>query len=147
VQTALLTNTIAGKFHEAKSIDQTLEEGLNAISSFDANNDGKLSREEFATLVTTFAKAAKVSPHELIDFMVVTSGMFRVFHSPFGVCYETLNWITCIAAVKDNSSVEKAYIKSVKTRTSDENKDKESQRSIGGLWKNLRGGSYHARDP
>lgn len=110
------------KFHEAKSVDQTLEESITAISSFDSNNDGKLSREEFARLVICFAKAAGVSSHELIDFMVVTS------------------------AVKDNSTVEKAYIKSVKDRTSEGAKPKKggadgnsgSERSIGGLWKNLR---------
>lgn len=64
------------KFHEAKSVDQTLEESIAAIQSFDSNKDGKLSREEFARLVIAFAKAAKVSTHELIDFMVVTSGTY-----------------------------------------------------------------------
>ena len=92
---------------------------MQAISSFDDNNDGKLSREEFAKMVITFAKSASVSPHELIDFMVVTS------------------------AVKDNSTVEKAYIKSVKTRTTEENnpngqENKQQQTSLGGLWKNIR---------
>lgn len=72
------------KFHEAKSVDQTLEESIKAISSFDSNDDGKLSREEFARLVITFAKAARVSSHELIDFMVVTSGTYCIqFHASF----------------------------------------------------------------
>jgi len=122
-----LTFSVTGKFHEAKSVDQTLEESIKAISSFDSDSDGKLSREEFARLVTTFAKAAGVSPHELIDFMVVTS------------------------AVKDNSTVEKAYIKSVKDRTMEDTQQKRgpadgdaSQRSLGGLWKNLRNsGSFN----
>lgn len=109
----------AGKFHEAKSVDQTLEECIETIQSFDMDNDGKLSREEFATLVAAFAKAARVSTHELIDFMVVTS------------------------ALKDNSRIEKAYIKSVKDRSSGDISnavgDNSSQpRSLGGLWKNLR---------
>mmetsp|Transcript_19325 Transcript_19325/g.32093 ORF Transcript_19325/g.32093 Transcript_19325/m.32093 type:complete len:475 (+) Transcript_19325:254-1678(+) len=108
------------KFHEAKSVDQTLEESIATIRSFDSDADGTLSREEFARLVICFAKAANVSSHELIDFMVVTS------------------------AVKDNSTVEKAYIKSVKDRTSEDAKPKKGGTdqtggvSIGGLWKNLR---------
>ena len=81
------------------------------------NNDGRLSREEFATLVAAFAKAARVSTHELIDFMVVTS------------------------ALKDNSRIEKAYIKSVRDRSSGDLSNAigdSSSRCLGGLWKNLR---------
>lgn len=86
------------------------------------DKDGKLSREEFARLLTAFAQASLVSIHELIDFMVVTS------------------------AVKDNSTIEKAYIKSVKDRISDEDNimkghnASKSENSIYGIWKTIRNG-------
>jgi hypothetical protein len=86
------------------------------------DQDGKLSREEFARLLTAFAQASLVSTHELIDFMVVTS------------------------AVKDNSAIEKAYIKSVKDRTSDDDNimkghnAAKSQNSLYGIWKSIRNG-------
>lgn len=103
------------KFHEAKEVERTLEESVAAMLSFDKNKDQKLDRKEFATLLTQFAKVAKVPLHELIDFMVVTS------------------------AVKDNSQVEKAYIESVKTRATERLRQKvHSERSLGSLWKNLR---------
>lgn len=119
------------KFHEAKEVDKTLEESIGAMLSFDENSDQRLDRKEFATLLCQFAKAARVPLHELIDFMVVTS------------------------AVKDNSQVERAYIDSVKARAMEQLKAKNngahpgltadsgdrSARSIGSLWKNLRGGS------
>ena len=92
---------------------------MQVIRSFDMDHDGKLSREEFARLLTAFAQTSLVSTHELIDFMVVTS------------------------AVKDNSTVEKAYIKSVKDRTSDEAKGPsaaKSQNSLFELWKTIRNG-------
>ena len=104
------------KFHEAKEVDQTLEESVETMLSFDTNNDQKLDRKEFAALLSQFAKAAKVPLHELIDFMVVTS------------------------AVKDNSQVEKAYIESVKTRATEKLRNQiQGQPSLGSLWKNLRG--------
>ena len=141
----LTDTTTPGKFHEAKSVDQTLSESLNAIESFDVNQDGQLSREEFALLITTFAKTANVSPHELIDFMVVTSGTSRectpiTFDATIVEVFLTGRH----AAVKDNSEMEKAYIKSVKQRTSDEtinaNLEKQgSENSLGGLWKQIRG--------
>jgi hypothetical protein len=113
------------KFHETKELDETLEEGLAAMLSFDENQDQMLDRREFATFLARFAKAAHVPLHELIDFMVVTS------------------------AVKDNSQVERAYIDSVKSRTAEQllinNSDKDAStsegesRSIGSLWKGLVG--------
>jgi len=93
---------------------------VEAMLTFDENNDQKLDRKEFATLLAQFSHAAKVQLHELIDFMVVTS------------------------AVKDNSEIERAYIDSVKSRANDQIKKKKhssSQRPLGSLWKNLRGGS------
>jgi hypothetical protein len=118
------------KFHEAKEVDKTLQESIDAMLSFDENADQRLDRREFATLICQFAKAARVPLHEFIDFMVVTS------------------------AVKDNSQVERAYIDSVKIRALEQLKAKNpkggtsagsstgsSNRSIGSLWKNLRGGS------
>eukprot|EP00542_Grammatophora_oceanica_P020638 CAMPEP_0194047640 /NCGR_PEP_ID=MMETSP0009_2-20130614/25089_1 /TAXON_ID=210454 /ORGANISM="Grammatophora oceanica, Strain CCMP 410" /LENGTH=514 /DNA_ID=CAMNT_0038693309 /DNA_START=184 /DNA_END=1728 /DNA_ORIENTATION=- len=116
------------KFHEAKEVDKTVEESVEAFLAFDDNNDQVLDRQEFATLLAQFARAARVPLHELIDFMVVTS------------------------AVKDNSSVEQAYIESVKSRAGEQLKQKNNntkatntnsnnnnnpQKSIGALWKGL----------
>jgi hypothetical protein len=116
--------TIQGKFHEAKSLDQTLDQSLEFLNAFDKNHDGTLSREEFTKLVLTFAKRAHVSSHDLIDFMVVTS------------------------AFKDHSHIEQAYIKATRERSSDRYPHSKnllasdnSSRSLGGLWKNLRRGS------
>jgi hypothetical protein len=120
------------KFHEAKEVDKTLEESIDAMLSFDKDADQRLDLTEFATLICQFAKAARIPLHEFIDFMVVTS------------------------AVKDNSQVERAYIDSVKIRALEQLKAKNTQGgisvgsstgssngSIGALWKNLRGGSFN----
>lgn len=88
------------KFQEAKDIDTTVEETMAAMVAYDANNDQKLDRKEFAGFLIHFAEASDVSVSELIDFMVVTSSL------------------------RDNSEAEAKYIASIKDRTTNEMKQR-----------------------
>lgn len=84
------------KFHEAKSMEDTLAETVAAMLTFDENDDQKLDRVEFAVFLAKFSKAAEVDLHELIDFMVVAS------------------------ALKDDDEAEKAFINSIAASATDE---------------------------
>lgn len=77
------------KFQEAMDIEESIQEAALAMLAFDANQDQKLDRVEFALALTTFAKEAGVDAMDLIDFMVVTS---------------------CLA---DDDETEKAYLKAI----------------------------------
>ena len=104
------------KFHEAKDVETTVEESMEAMISFDTDRDQKLDRKEFAEFLIQFAATANVSLNELIDFMVVSSSL------------------------KDNSEAETAYISSVKERSTKQMKERVMENnplSFGNLWRGL----------
>lgn len=61
------------KFHEQKDIDETVEDSISSMITFDANLDGRLNKPEFAHFIEQLAIASDVEMNELLDFMVVTS--------------------------------------------------------------------------
>ena len=61
------------KFHEQKDIDETVEDSISSMITFDANHDGRLNKPEFAHFIEQLAIASDVEMNELLDFMVVTS--------------------------------------------------------------------------
>jgi hypothetical protein len=63
------------KFQEAKDVDETVEESISTMITFDANNDGKLDKAEFAHFMEQLAISSDVEMNEVLDFMVVTSAM------------------------------------------------------------------------
>jgi len=63
------------KFQEAKDVDETVEESISTMITFDANHDGKLDKAEFAHFMEQLAISSDVEINELLDFMVVTSAM------------------------------------------------------------------------
>lgn len=77
------------KFAETRTLQQTVDEAITVMKSFDTNSDDSLDRDEFALFVVKFASALGADLHEMVDFMIVAS------------------------ALKDNSEEEKKYIKSL----------------------------------
>ena len=63
------------KFQEAKDIDETVEDSISTMITFDANHDGMLDKTEFALFMEQLAISSDVAMNELLDFMVVTSAM------------------------------------------------------------------------
>jgi hypothetical protein len=77
------------KFQEAMDIEESVHSAALVMIGFDANEDQKLDRIEFAVAMANFAKALEVEIHDLIDFMCVVS------------------------TLADDDETEKAYLKSI----------------------------------
>lgn len=90
------------KFQETRDVQDAMERTKVALAACDRDNDNHLNRREFATVIFKFADASGMDLHRLVDFMVVHS------------------------ALKDSSSKEKAYLKSLKLLKSE---DKNLKRS------------------
>lgn len=80
------------KFQRAVSIDDTIEDALQAIVHFDKDQDQKLGIEELSEILAKFAKAMQIPLNELIDFMVVESAM------------------------RDNDEKDRQYVEKIKSR-------------------------------
>lgn len=61
------------KFHDQKDIDETVEDSISSMITFDTNRDGRLDKAEFARFIEQLAIASNAELNELLDFMVVTS--------------------------------------------------------------------------
>lgn len=63
------------KFQDAMDIEESVQDAALVMLGFDANNDQKLDRVEFAVALTSYARELEVDPVDLIDFMVVVSAL------------------------------------------------------------------------
>lgn len=63
------------KFRESADVDETVEESISTMITFDVNHDGKLDKAEFGHFLEQLAISSEVEMNELLDFMVVTSAM------------------------------------------------------------------------